>query len=129
MFPSSEHIWFIFVDFSKAESLQKHLKSFFFFSQCFCLNICEFLMTSWLMSALTVCVLYRDFVEQHYVSLKKSNPDFPILIRECSGVQARVWARYGESRVTKRAVSLHQQVQTCVPHQNQWRFSCFQCFN
>ncbi|XP_051250821.1 NADH dehydrogenase [ubiquinone] 1 alpha subcomplex subunit 2 [Dicentrarchus labrax] len=37
----------------------------------------------------------RDFVEQHYVSLKKSNPDFPILIRECSGVQARVWARYG----------------------------------
>ncbi|XP_045897073.1 NADH dehydrogenase [ubiquinone] 1 alpha subcomplex subunit 2 isoform X2 [Micropterus dolomieu] len=37
----------------------------------------------------------RDFVEQHYVSLKKSNPDFPILIRECSGVQARIWARYG----------------------------------
>ncbi|XP_068600879.1 NADH dehydrogenase [ubiquinone] 1 alpha subcomplex subunit 2 [Brachionichthys hirsutus] len=36
----------------------------------------------------------RDFVEQHYVNLKKSNPDFPILIRECSGVQARVWARY-----------------------------------
>ncbi|TKS83448.1 NADH dehydrogenase [ubiquinone] 1 alpha subcomplex subunit 2 [Collichthys lucidus] len=36
----------------------------------------------------------RDFVEQHYVSLKKSNPEFPILIRECSGVQARVWARY-----------------------------------
>uniref|UniRef100_A0AAQ6IJC6 NADH dehydrogenase [ubiquinone] 1 alpha subcomplex subunit 2 n=1 Tax=Anabas testudineus TaxID=64144 RepID=A0AAQ6IJC6_ANATE len=39
----------------------------------------------------------RDFVEQHYVTLKKSNPDFPILIRECSGVQARLWARYGES--------------------------------
>ncbi|XP_029028843.1 NADH dehydrogenase [ubiquinone] 1 alpha subcomplex subunit 2 [Betta splendens] len=36
----------------------------------------------------------RDFVEQHYVTLKKSNPDFPILIRECSGVQARLWARY-----------------------------------
>ncbi|XP_034463242.1 NADH dehydrogenase [ubiquinone] 1 alpha subcomplex subunit 2 [Limanda limanda] len=36
----------------------------------------------------------RDFVEQHYVTLKKSNPEFPILIRECSGVQARVWARY-----------------------------------
>ncbi|GAA6228314.1 NADH dehydrogenase [ubiquinone] 1 alpha subcomplex subunit 2 [Lates japonicus] len=36
----------------------------------------------------------RDFVEQHYVSLKKANPDFPILIRECSGVQARLWARY-----------------------------------
>lgn len=54
-------------------------------------------MTSGVCFALTVRVLFRDFVEQHYVSLKKSNPDFPILIRECSGVQARVWARYGES--------------------------------
>ncbi|CAL8362185.1 unnamed protein product [Lota lota] len=36
----------------------------------------------------------RDFVEHHYVSLKRSNPEFPILIRECSGVQARLWARY-----------------------------------
>lgn len=36
-------------------------------------------------------------MEQQYVTLKKSNPDFPILIRECSGVQARLWARYGES--------------------------------
>merc|ERR1712071_653945 len=37
----------------------------------------------------------RDFVEQHYVTLKKANPDFPMLIRECSGVQPRLWARYG----------------------------------
>ncbi|NWX08698.1 NDUA2 dehydrogenase, partial [Caloenas nicobarica] len=36
----------------------------------------------------------RDFIEQHYVTLKKANPDFPILIRECSGVQPRLWARY-----------------------------------
>ncbi|XP_029956918.1 NADH dehydrogenase [ubiquinone] 1 alpha subcomplex subunit 2 [Salarias fasciatus] len=36
----------------------------------------------------------RNFIEQNYVTLKKSNPDFPILIRECSGVQARIWARY-----------------------------------
>ncbi|NWX34805.1 NDUA2 dehydrogenase, partial [Notiomystis cincta] len=36
----------------------------------------------------------REFIEQHYVSLKKANPDFPILIRECSGIQARLWARY-----------------------------------
>uniref|UniRef100_A0A8C7XHS8 NADH dehydrogenase [ubiquinone] 1 alpha subcomplex subunit 2 n=1 Tax=Oryzias sinensis TaxID=183150 RepID=A0A8C7XHS8_9TELE len=36
----------------------------------------------------------RDFVEQHYVTLKKANPDFPFLIRECSGVPARLWARY-----------------------------------
>ncbi|XP_028840665.1 NADH dehydrogenase [ubiquinone] 1 alpha subcomplex subunit 2 [Denticeps clupeoides] len=36
----------------------------------------------------------RDFVEQHYVTLKKANPDFPILIRECSGIQPKLWARY-----------------------------------
>ncbi|KAF4077233.1 hypothetical protein AMELA_G00205620 [Ameiurus melas] len=36
----------------------------------------------------------RDFVQQHYVTLKKANPEFPILIRECSGVQPRLWARY-----------------------------------
>ncbi|XP_067852103.1 NADH dehydrogenase [ubiquinone] 1 alpha subcomplex subunit 2 [Heptranchias perlo] len=36
----------------------------------------------------------RDFIEQHYVTLKKANPEFPILIRECAGVQSKVWARY-----------------------------------
>ncbi|XP_039629798.1 NADH dehydrogenase [ubiquinone] 1 alpha subcomplex subunit 2 [Polypterus senegalus] len=36
----------------------------------------------------------RDFIEQHYVTLKKANPLFPILIRECSGVQPKLWARY-----------------------------------
>merc|ERR1711980_11748 len=53
----------------------------------------------------------RDFVEQHYVSMKRSNPDFPILIRECSGVQARVWARYDfgkESSVSADNMSADQ---------------------
>uniref|UniRef100_A0A3Q3Q7P2 NADH dehydrogenase [ubiquinone] 1 alpha subcomplex subunit 2 n=1 Tax=Monopterus albus TaxID=43700 RepID=A0A3Q3Q7P2_MONAL len=53
----------------------------------------------------------RDFVEQHYVALKKSNPDFPILIRECSGVQARLWARYDfgkESSVSVENMSADQ---------------------
>ncbi|XP_026881903.1 NADH dehydrogenase [ubiquinone] 1 alpha subcomplex subunit 2 [Electrophorus electricus] len=36
----------------------------------------------------------RDFVEKQYVTLKKANPEFPILIRECSGVQPKLWARY-----------------------------------
>lgn len=52
-----------------------------------------------------VCVFFRDvvefgcrqFVEDHYVPLKKANPTFPILVRECSGIQPRMWARYGES--------------------------------
>ncbi|CAI9619835.1 unnamed protein product [Staurois parvus] len=37
---------------------------------------------------------FRDFIEQNYVELKKANPDFPILIRECSEVQPKLWARY-----------------------------------
>ncbi|OWK55230.1 NADH dehydrogenase [ubiquinone] 1 alpha subcomplex subunit 2 [Lonchura striata] len=36
----------------------------------------------------------REFIENHYVTLKKANPDFPILIRECSGIQPKLWARY-----------------------------------
>ena len=36
----------------------------------------------------------RDFISKHYVELKKANPKFPILIRECSGITPRVWARY-----------------------------------
>ncbi|KAM6224581.1 NADH dehydrogenase [ubiquinone] 1 alpha subcomplex subunit 2 [Rhynchocyon petersi] len=36
----------------------------------------------------------RDFIERKYVELKKANPDLPILIRECSDVQPKLWARY-----------------------------------
>ncbi|KAE8614096.1 hypothetical protein XENTR_v10007981 [Xenopus tropicalis] len=42
----------------------------------------------------------RDFIEQHYVELKKANPEFPILIRECSGVQPKLWARYDFGKET-----------------------------
>ncbi|NXK53884.1 NDUA2 dehydrogenase, partial [Chauna torquata] len=49
--------------------------------------------------------LPRDFVEQHYVALKKANPDFPILIRECSGVEPKLWARYEFGK--EKSVSLH----------------------
>lgn len=39
----------------------------------------------------------RDFVSQNYLAIKKANPqNFPILIREASGVQARAFARYGK---------------------------------
>ncbi|XP_005950744.1 NADH dehydrogenase [ubiquinone] 1 alpha subcomplex subunit 2 [Maylandia zebra] len=46
----------------------------------------------------------REFVEQNYVTLKRSNPEFPILIRECSGVQARLWARYDFGKETSVSV-------------------------
>jgi NADH dehydrogenase (ubiquinone) 1 alpha subcomplex subunit 2 len=35
----------------------------------------------------------REFIEKDYVDLKKNNNDFPILIRECSGITPRIWAR------------------------------------
>ena len=34
-----------------------------------------------------------QFIENDYVDLKVSNELFPILIRECSGISPRVWAR------------------------------------
>lgn len=40
------------------------------------------------------------------MKLKQENPQLPILIRECSGVQPRLWTRFGEmsfSRVRRRA--------------------------
>ncbi|CAG9863279.1 unnamed protein product [Phyllotreta striolata] len=40
----------------------------------------------------------REFIEKCYVELKSSNPKFPILIRECSGVEPRVWARYEKGK-------------------------------
>uniref|UniRef100_R4WK08 NADH dehydrogenase [ubiquinone] 1 alpha subcomplex subunit 2 n=1 Tax=Riptortus pedestris TaxID=329032 RepID=R4WK08_RIPPE len=36
----------------------------------------------------------RDFLQKSYVPLKKANPQFPILVRECSGVKPKLWARY-----------------------------------
>lgn len=39
---------------------------------------------------------FREFINKHYVTLKQANPKTPILIRECSGVQPRLWARYGK---------------------------------
>uniref|UniRef100_A0A8C4QU58 NADH dehydrogenase [ubiquinone] 1 alpha subcomplex subunit 2 n=1 Tax=Eptatretus burgeri TaxID=7764 RepID=A0A8C4QU58_EPTBU len=36
----------------------------------------------------------REFIEQYYVPLKQANPALPLLVRESSGVQPRLWARY-----------------------------------
>jgi NADH dehydrogenase (ubiquinone) 1 alpha subcomplex subunit 2 len=43
------------------------------------------------------CQGVRDFIEQHYVSVKSNNPKVPILIRECSGVEPKLWARHGKT--------------------------------
>ncbi|XP_010249399.1 PREDICTED: NADH dehydrogenase [ubiquinone] 1 alpha subcomplex subunit 2 [Nelumbo nucifera] len=36
----------------------------------------------------------REFVQRNYKDLKTLNPKFPILIRECSGVQPQLWVRF-----------------------------------
>ncbi|RKP14695.1 thioredoxin-like protein [Piptocephalis cylindrospora] len=36
----------------------------------------------------------RDFVSKNYVSLKKTHPTLPILVREASGVEAKAYARF-----------------------------------
>jgi hypothetical protein len=37
----------------------------------------------------------RDFLLGNYTEMKKGNPDFPILVRECAGAEAKLIARYG----------------------------------
>ncbi|CAI0539312.1 unnamed protein product [Linum tenue] len=36
----------------------------------------------------------RTFIEKNYKDLKTLNPKLPILIRECSGIEPQLWARY-----------------------------------
>jgi hypothetical protein len=48
-------------------------------------------------------MFYRDFIMGSYAELKKANPDFPILVREASGTEAKLIARYGECSRTAAA--------------------------
>jgi NADH dehydrogenase (ubiquinone) 1 alpha subcomplex subunit 2 len=45
----------------------------------------------------------RDFIAQHYMTVKKSNPQLPILIRESAGVEARMFAKFGTVALLKTA--------------------------
>lgn len=48
--------------------------------------------------------LHREFVLGSYQELKKANPNFPILVREASGTQARLVARYGKAVQSEKMV-------------------------
>ena len=37
----------------------------------------------------------RSFLKRAYPTMKKNNPNIPILIREATGIEPKVWARYG----------------------------------
>ncbi|KAK7097526.1 NADH dehydrogenase [ubiquinone] 1 alpha subcomplex subunit 2-like [Littorina saxatilis] len=47
----------------------------------------------------------RDFIEKHYVEMKKHNPKFPILVRECSEIQPKVYARFEFGKETSLPLS------------------------
>jgi len=36
----------------------------------------------------------RNFIHENYVNIKRLNPHFPMLVRECSGITPKIWARY-----------------------------------
>jgi NADH dehydrogenase (ubiquinone) 1 alpha subcomplex subunit 2 len=40
-------------------------------------------------------VVNRNFLNRSYPTMKKHNPYTPIMIREASGIEPRVYARFG----------------------------------
>lgn len=42
--------------------------------------------------------LIREFVSKFYPIIKSSNPNLPVLVRECGGVSPRIWARFDHGR-------------------------------
>ncbi|ALC38556.1 CG15434 [Drosophila busckii] len=40
----------------------------------------------------------REFVQRFYPNLKRDNPQLSILVRECNGIQPRLYARYAKGK-------------------------------
>ena len=49
----------------------------------------------------TPCSFCREFLLANYAEIKKANPGFPVLVREATGAEAKLIARYGERVVTR----------------------------
>lgn len=58
----------------------------------------------------------RMFIEKNYAGLKKLNATTPILVRECSDVQPKLWARYelGKEQHVPLTNMTEAQVQTAL---------------
>ena len=39
---------------------------------------------------------FRQFIQSNYQTIKQSNPDLPVLVREATGAPARAFARFGQ---------------------------------
>ncbi|EXJ63593.1 NADH dehydrogenase (ubiquinone) 1 alpha subcomplex 2 [Cladophialophora psammophila CBS 110553] len=47
----------------------------------------------------------RSFLKRAYPTMKHHNPTIPILIREATGVEPKVWARYGLGKEKSESLS------------------------
>lgn len=47
----------------------------------------------------------RQFIDKHYVGLKEQNPKLPILVRECTGIEPKIWFRFEYGRETSATLS------------------------
>ena len=55
---------------------------------------------------LTDAPVSRSFIQSAYPTIKRHNPDLPVLIREANGVPARIFARFGASAQLPRLPGL-----------------------
>lgn len=55
-------------------------------------------------------------MENNYKELKTLNPKLPILIRECSGVEPQLWARYGITPFLSHSYVFHLNFFPCYLH-------------
>ena len=42
-----------------------------------------------------IFLYFRQFIQSNYQTIKQSNPDLPVLVREATGAPARAFARFG----------------------------------
>ena len=47
----------------------------------------------------------RQFIDKYYLGIKQNNPNLPILIRECTGVEPKVWFRFEYGRETSASLN------------------------
>jgi NADH dehydrogenase (ubiquinone) 1 alpha subcomplex subunit 2 len=47
----------------------------------------------------------RQFIDKYYLGIKKENPELPILVRECSGIEPRIWFRFEFGRETNTSLA------------------------
>lgn len=61
----------------------------------FCHRECHWTLISFWKIADQWTFRNRSFLKRAYPTMKKNNPNIPILIREATGIEPKVWARYG----------------------------------